>query len=247
VGQKSPLIIVRPKERNNMMDPKLLAVIVGVFGALLGVYFKECIGIARQKISVAVMLESTLIYWFDLFLQNKTFTDILIKGTVLQEKEKEILSSGNIEELYKYRESIKDSFSKAEDEFLNEQKQAITELAQNFSNMSEQEYDEILKEISEFRKNIKDMNGFLNNERLSVLDCSKLPKIIALQINIDDFICEYKFSLIHLHTNENPDMEKICKSFFKAIIKMIDASKDLVPLIEYTRNIRQKGLLGNIF
>ncbi|WP_152006677.1 hypothetical protein [Desulfoluna spongiiphila] len=42
---------------------KVIAITIGLLGALLGVYFKELISNANSKIKAAVFLESNLKYW----------------------------------------------------------------------------------------------------------------------------------------------------------------------------------------
>lgn len=104
----------------------------------------------------------------------------------------------------------------------------------------------IIKEIDRYRESITDPNGFLNQARLSFLDWHILPNIIDFKMEIQSILLDLKFGIVHIQCNEEPSIEKVGNLVFSMIESAIKASKNIVPLIKYSKSIRKRGLLGNI-
>jgi hypothetical protein len=230
-----------------MTDPQIIAVVIGILGALIGVYFRESISRAKLKLSTAVTLESILFYWFNQGMQNKPLTDLLITGQLLGKKEKEAIRSGDITKIEEFRKNIESNMKEAKEAFLEDQKENIKTIITEIKKLSNEEYNEIISEITKYRESISDLNGFLGQDKLSVLDWHQLPSIVELKVEIQSIITDLKLGIIHIHTNEEPSSEKIGMLLFSMITSTLKASKNLIPLIEYSKSVRQKGLLGNIF
>ena len=229
-----------------MNDFKIIAVIIGVVGALIGVYFRERITIAKARLSAAVTLESTLHYWLNLAMQNKHFRELLATGHVLGEKEKKTFLSGNIEKIDEFRNSFEKVLNEAKETLIEEQKDNIETIIAEIQNLSDEEYSEVLTELNRYRDSLSDLSGSLSQEKLSVLDWHKLPKIIEIKTEIQSILGDFKFGIIHIHSNKEPSIEKVSVLIFSIITSILKASKNIIPLLEYSKSIREKGLLGNL-
>lgn len=86
-----------------MNKPEIVVVIIGVVGALLSVYFRELIARAKERLCVAVTLESILYYWLNLGIQTDLMKKFIISGLALREKENILIQAGDINKIEEYR------------------------------------------------------------------------------------------------------------------------------------------------
>jgi type II secretory pathway pseudopilin PulG len=93
--------------RESIMDDwKIVSVIIGILGALLGVYFRESMRKAEKQKITAVRLEAYLNEVIREFLEGE-LKDIFLLGAVLQEKSIEALKKGGREAYLKVHEDYK--------------------------------------------------------------------------------------------------------------------------------------------
>ncbi len=230
-----------------MEDAKLIAVVIGIIGALIGVYFRATIKKAHARLSAAITLESTLFYWFNLGMENKNIREFLITGYLYGKKEKEVIQTKDINKIDEFKQKLEKVITEAEGDFIKKQEANIDKILKEVKKLSKEEYNEILKEIEDYRSSIKDGAGFLSQENISVLEWHMLPKILETKSEIQSILLEFKLALIHTYTNENLDKEKIFSMIFSMIRSALKVTKNLIPLIQYSGKIRKKGLLGNVF
>ena len=230
-----------------MEDAKFIAIIIGIIGALIGVYFRETIRKAQSRLLAAITLESTLFYWFNLGMKDKNAREFLITGYAYGKKETEAVQTKDINKIDEFRQKLEEGFTKAKKNFTKEQEANIDEMLKKIKNLSREEYNEILRDIEDYRISIKDGTGFLDQEKIIVLDWYMLPKILETKSEIQSILLELRLVLIHTYTNENPDKEKIVSSMFSMMGSALNITKNLMPLIQYSKKVREKGLLGNVF
>jgi len=229
-----------------MYDPKVLAVIIGVIGALLGVYLKEALRKAHARLFSASRLEAYLRYWLSLALENKVLFSIIAAGYTFSEKEKTALLSGNVEKIEKVRKDLADRLDKLLEE-LKKQPDIATDLIKKIKRFQKDEIEVIFWEIDRFLESFDNGTAFVTTEEAGQLSWFIQPHIVQVRSDLISIFVDIKYLITHIYSNDKPDQERVNEQVSACLNSGIKAAKHLMPLLEYAQRVRAKGVIGNLF
>ncbi len=229
-----------------MDSAKFLAVIIGIFGAIIGVYFREALRKANERLKAAIYLESNLRYWLKVGLESEKFKDFLVVGFYYSEKKRKAIETGNLKEISRISEEFKNKLSSLRDdsEWLKEQ---IHETIQKEKPLKKEELNEVVKELDRRIHSLEEGDGLIRTSDLAYLDWFMLPDILEVKSEIINILVLLKLILTHLSVRETVDEELVLNQVLSCVDSGLKVSAHIVPLLSYAENIRKKRVWGNIF
>lgn len=223
----------------------MIAILVGIIGALAGVYFREALRNANAKLKAAVFLESNLRYWLKAGLESDEFQGFLVAGYSLSEERRKAIQSGNLDELSKFNKEFEDKLSslKKDPVWL---KKGLQEALKKMTSYKKEELNEIIKEIDRRINSLENGDGLVRTSDLAYLDWFKVPDILAIKSQLIDILVSLKLFVTHVSVRENVDEDLVINMIMSCVENGLKASMYLVPLLKYAQSIRSKGIWRNI-
>lgn len=229
-----------------MEDTKIIAILIGIIGALIGVYFREAIRNAKLRLQTAVRLDVNIRHLLSTGLENKSYGDLFITGFAISNKEREALRIGDYEKVIQLRNDINEKIPELVKKNLEEKPEIFDEIIQKVMSFSQQEIEEIIKEIDRKIEMLFNDNGFISDKEASKLDYYILPKIYEMRNSIYELYVIIKLLLSHVSTNPNFDKERFIQSVTQCVVHGIKVTKNIHPILKYTDKIRAKEIFGNL-
>jgi len=227
-------------------ETKIIAIVIGIIGALIGVYFREAIRNAKLKLQTAVRLDVNIRHLLSTGLENKSYEDLFITGFAISTKEREALRTGNYEKISQLRNDINEKVPELVKKNIENKPEIIDEIIKKVMSFSKQEIEEIIKEIDRKIEMLFNDNGFISDKEASKLDYHILPKIYEMRNSIYELYVIIKLLLSHLSTNPNLDKERLTQSIIQCVINGIKVTKNIHPILDYTNKVRSKEIFGNL-
>lgn len=229
-----------------MSSAQFLAIIIGIFGALAGVYFREVLRKANVRLKAAIYLESNLRHWLKIGLESEHFKDFMIAGYSLSEEKRKAIETRNLQELSKFNEEFKAKLQSVRDNS-KDLKEMIQKIIQGLKPFKKEELNEIIKELDRIINSLVEGNGLVRDSDLAYLDWFRLPDILEVRSELVSILVSLKLLLTHLSVRDSVDEELVLNLIFSCVNSGLKVSMHIVPLLKYAETIRRKGIWGNIF
>lgn len=229
-----------------MDSAKFLAVIIGIIGALAGVYLREALRKANERLKAATYIESNLRHWLKVGLENEHLKEFLLTGYIWSEKKRETIKTGNIQEVLKLSEEFKTILSSIRDHS-EELKEKLQDSIRGMKPFKKEEFSEIIKELDRRINSLEEGDGLIRSSDLACLDWFMLPVILEVRSELISILVSLKLVLTHLSVRETVDEKFLLNQVLSCVDSGLKVSVHIVPLLKYAETIRKKGVWGNIF
>lgn len=217
--------------REFRLDPKIIAVLIGIIGALLGVYLKEYVQAQNQKRRSITILKSNLLLFMDKVNENERLGKILMAGSILDDRHLKSLKSGDdtkYKEMLSQLESIQEH-SKTDELLTN---QEIDELCHRIKSCSEKEMEIIYEEIDRIREDIDHGNYILGNNDIKALDSHMVARVLQVKRSINDIFATVKLILAAIYERNEIDYEFLKSQGLSAVKESVFACRHVLPLLK---------------
>lgn len=174
-----------------MEDWKLISVIIGVIGALLGVYLREALRLAYQQKAIASRLNSYLLYWQKTILEEEHLFDITYLGIEWHKEYINAIHKGfSAEDLVKLDEKwekkikeIKEAIEN-EDPTLNINEEEVNEQIAKVKHR----FGVLLEFLNSTKQNIMDAKSYISDQEAGLLGFYTSDSVIELKMRMISLI-----------------------------------------------------------
>jgi len=213
------------------VESKIIAVIIGVAGALLGVYLKEYVQSQIQKRRSISILRSNLFLFLEQVQNNEPLNKLLMAGTILDDRYIKSLKSGNDSKYKELLSQIKNIEEHAKtDEILTND--AIDDLCKRIRSFSKKEIEIILEEIDRIREQIEHGTYILGNSDINTLDANMVHRVLQVKRSTNDILMAIKIGLAGIYERDEIDQEYVKLLALGALKESILACRHILPLIK---------------
>jgi hypothetical protein len=212
------------------MDPKIIAVIIGVIGAIIGVYFKEYLNSQAQKRKAVSILGSNLFLFIEKVEANENLGKLLMAGSILDSRYITSLKTGDdsqYKELLNKIESIEEHAQT--DEFITDD--AVNEMVKKIKSASKKEIEIVLDEIDRLREDVEHGTYILGNSDINALDADMVRRVLQVKRTINDILITIKLVIAGIYERENIESEHVKLQMFGAIKEAVYACRHVLPLL----------------
>lgn len=213
------------------MDPKIIAVIIGVIGALLGVYTKEYLQSKIKKRRSIRILKSNLFLFLNKVQDNEQLGKLLMAGSILDDRYIKSLKSGDdskYKELLNQIESI-EGHAKTE-ELLTDQ--AVDEMCEKIKSASRKEIEITFEEIDRIREDIEHGTYILGSSEINCLDSDMVHRVLQVKRSVNDIFITIKIGIAGVYEREEVDRELVKSLALGAVKESILACRHILPLMK---------------
>jgi len=222
--------------QESFVDMKIVAITIGILGALLGVYYREYVRAQKEEVKSATILKSNLFIFLEMISEDDRLGKILLAGSALDSRYKKSILTGN-DSSYK---ELKLKLDKIE-EHSNTQElitdEMIQEMLVHVGKFSKEEIEVWLQEIDRRVEDIEHGTGLLGREDIKNLDHNVVHRVLKLKRNIIEIYINVKALLICMHSREDADIEMLKKQILLTIRKAIEVTRHIFPLMEYCNRV----------
>ena len=216
-----------------------MAVVIGIFGALIGVYLREYIVSKNEKLKSVTILHSNLIIFLERVENNKILKKLMLVGFTLENQRSKFLQTGDDS---KYKELIDklDSFkvmSKTEELITNEE---INKMVRKMKLFSTAEVDVILNEIDRNIEDIEHGMGILGRTDIKNLDSNMISRVLNTKRSIISILIAIKLLIVGVHSRDSIDAEHVKSEILSCIRSSIEACQHVIPLVKKCNNLINK-------
>lgn len=213
------------------MDPKIIAVIIGVIGALLGVYLKEHVQLQIQKRRSITILKANLFLFLEKVQSNEHLGKLLMAGSILDDRYIKSLRSGDDS---KYKELLSQIDSLAEhaktDEILSIND--IDEVCKKIKSFSRKEIEIVFVEIDRIREDVDHGTYILGNSDVNTLDANMVHRVLQVKRSINDIFATIKIVLAGIYERDEIDQQYVKSQIIGAVREAIMACRHVMPLLK---------------
>jgi anti-sigma28 factor (negative regulator of flagellin synthesis) len=213
------------------MDPKIIAVLIGVIGALLGVYAKEYLQSQFKKRRSITILKANLFLFLHKVQDNEHLNKLLMAGSILDDRYIKSLVSGDDS---KYKELLDQINSIEEhaktDELLTDD--AVDEMCAKIKSASKREIDITFEEIDRLREDIEHGTYILGSSELDFLDSDMVHRVLQVKRSVNDILISIKVGIAGVYEREEVDRELVKSLILGAIKESVMACRHIIPLMK---------------
>ncbi len=213
------------------MDPKLIAVIVGIIGALLGVYFREHLQAKASKRKAFSILRANILLFMDKVNENERLEKFVIAGFALDERKKKSLKTGDdksYRELLTQVESIENHVES--EEIISDE--SVRSMISEVKKLSQKEIDIVLDEIDKLREDIEHGTYILGNNDINVLDSDTIKRVLTVKRTINDILISLKLLLAGAHERDDIEMNYVKSQILSSVKSVVFACRHILPLLQ---------------
>lgn len=208
------------------VDPKIIAVVIGVVGALLGVYLKEHLDIKNKQKRAIKILRSNLFLFLNKVQENEHLGKLLMTGSALDTRYIESLKSGDDSH---YKELLTQIDNIDVEELLTDKD--VETLCKKIRLFSNKEMEVIYKEIDRIREDIEHGTYILGNSDLNLLDTNMVYRVLQAKRSINDIFLTIKLVITCIHEREEIDNEYVKYQTLDAVKEAVLACRHVLPLM----------------
>jgi len=213
------------------MDPKIIAVLIGVLGALLGVYAKEYLQSQFKKRRSITILKANLLLFLHKVQDNEQLNKLLMAGSILDDRYIKSLTSGDDSKYKELLNQIKSIEEHAKtDELLTDD--AVDEMCAKIKSASRREIDITFEEIDRLREDIEHGTYILGNSELDCLDSDMVHRALQVKRSVNDILISIKIGIAGVYEREEIDRELVKSLVLGAIKESVMACRHIVPLMK---------------
>jgi uncharacterized membrane protein YeaQ/YmgE (transglycosylase-associated protein family)/uncharacterized protein YfkK (UPF0435 family) len=213
------------------VDPKIIAVIVGIVGAIIGVYFKEYLQSEFKKQKAISILGSNLFLFLEKIEANEQLMKFLRAGSILDSRYTESLKTGDdtkYKELLDQIESIEEH-SKTNDLITDD---AINEMIKKIKSTSKKEIEIIYDEIDRLREDIEHGTYILGRSEINLLDAGMIQRVFRVKRSINDILITAKLVIAGVYEREEIEPEYVKFQVLNTIKVGTLACRHVLPILK---------------
>ncbi|WP_420590555.1 hypothetical protein [Bacterioplanoides sp.] len=213
------------------MDPKIIAVLIGVIGALLGVYAKEYLQSQFKKRRSITILKANLLLFLHKVQDNEHLNKLLMAGSILDDRYIKSLTSGDDSKYKELLNQIKSIEEHAKsDELLTDD--AVDEMCAKIKSASRREIDITFEEIDRLREDIEHGTYILGSSELDCLDSDMVHRVLQVKRSVNEILISIKVGIAGVYEREEVDRELVKSLVLGAIKESVMACRHIVPLMK---------------
>ncbi len=213
------------------MDPKIIAVLIGVIGALLGVYAKEYLQAQFKKRRAITILRANLLLFLQKVQDNDHLNKLLMAGSILDDRYLKSITSGDDSKYKELLSQIKSIEEHAKtDELLTDD--AVDAMCKKIKSASRREIDIALEEIDRLREDIEHGTYFLGSSELDCLDSAMVHRVLQVKRSVNDILISIKIGIAGVYEREEVDRELVKSLALGAVKESILACRHIFPLMK---------------
>lgn len=213
------------------MDPKIIAVIIGVIGALLGVYLKEYINAKNERLKAIAILRSNLHLFLVKVQENEHLGKLLMAGSILDDRYIKSITSGDNSKYNELLEQIESIEKKADSEELLTD-DAVKELCNNVKSVSKKEMEIVFNEIDRIREDIDHGTFILGRSSIDKLNIKMIHRVLQVKRSLNDIFLTIKLILAAVYEREEVDPVYIKSQALGTIKEAVFACRHVLPLLK---------------
>ncbi len=213
------------------MDPKIIAVVIGVIGALLGVYAKEYLHYQFKKRRSITILKANLFLFLHKVQDNEHLNKLLMAGSILDDRYIKSLKSGDDS---KYKEILNqiegiEEHAKTEELLTDE---AVDEMCDKIKSASRREIDIVFEEIDRIREDVEHGTYILGSSEIDSLDSDMVQRVFQVKRSVNDILISIKVGVAGVYEREEVDRELVKSLVLGAIKESVLACRHILPLMK---------------
>lgn len=213
------------------MDPKIIAVLIGVIGALLGVYAKEYLQSQFKKRRSIMILKANLLLFLHKVQDNEHLNKLLMAGSILDDRYIKSLTSGDDSKYKELLNQIKNIEEHAKsDELLTDD--AVDDMCAKIKSASRREIDITFEEIDRLREDIEHGTYILGSSELDCLDSDMVHRVLQVKRSVNEILISIKVGIAGVYEREEVDRELVKSLVLGAIKESVMACRHIVPLMK---------------
>lgn len=227
-----------------MEDWRIITIIIGIIGALAGVYFRESLRKAlRQKI-VASKLEAQLNDIFRDITSNEFFNFFLFGELWRQDREKALLEKGHrgfIDVEKKYDAILKELKKKIEngDESVDE---PLIKTHKVYKEMPESLFRYQIQQLEIVRDCLFKNIGFISEDEAAEISWDTVSRVVSVRSYFIKLIHQNLSLLLMLREMDKPELDAIRPFIYRIAEQVIRLSLHIEPLRTKSKLIRKKSV-----
>jgi type II secretory pathway pseudopilin PulG len=226
---------------------KLIALIIGIAGALLGVYFRESLRLANQQKIIVSRLRSYLLYYQTIILEEGDLFQITNVGTQWHNEYLDMIKKGEpVENIIKLNESYEEKLKGlkkmmvAGDEGLN----FDSEEFKGAIKLVKRRAAELIKTIELSRQNIIDGKTFITDGDAALLGEHISYRVIELKMRLLNLIDSGHVIIWEIDRNDTFEVEKHAEEIYRVIRATIIFSRCMESTIHSIERIQSPSVLA---
>jgi hypothetical protein len=228
-----------------MDDWKLVAIIVGVFGALLGVYFRESLRKSFYQKTIASKLEAEVGEILRELISSDSIKLLVVAKLWNEEREKALLEKGAegfMEVEKKYEQKLKELKVQIESGD-KETDEALGKNYENYRKMPDKLFAYHVQQFEIVRDSILKNIGFLSENEAAELSWDTAARVVSVRNYYIKLIHQNILFLLTLREMEKLDLDAIRSFVYSIAEQSIRLSLHLEPLRTKAVRIRAKSLI----
>ncbi|WP_193166251.1 hypothetical protein [Microbulbifer hainanensis] len=213
------------------MDLKIVAVIIGVVGALLGVYLREYIQSRNEKRKAIAVLRSNLFLFIEKVQSNEHLSKLVIAGSILDDRYLESLVSGDDSSYKDFLRKIESIEEKANTEEILSDDEVLS-FCKKVKSLSVREVDLILDEIDRLREDVDHGTFIIGRSNIDKLDVKMIHRVLQVKRKVLDVLITAKLGLAGVYERENIEPTYIKTLMLGALKESVIACRHILPLMK---------------
>lgn len=213
------------------MDPKIIAVLIGVIGAFSGIYLKEYIQYKIQKEKAIIILGANLFLFMEKVQSNEHLSKFLMAASILDDRYIKSLKSGDDTKYKELLSAIESIVEHAETEDLLTNNH-VHELCKTIKSFSKKEIEIIYEEIDRIREDIEHGTYILGRSDINILDKRMVYRVLQVKRSTSDIFIALKILLTGIYERENIDYKYVKLQILGIVKDATLACRHVMPLLK---------------
>jgi hypothetical protein len=225
-----------------------ISIIIGVIGALLGVYFRESLRAAHQQKLVALRLNAYLQNLIEEILDSEFeklfFTGVAWDKDITEAASKGIEAFQEVDEKYKKMlEEVKIKIN----EGVPEINKTVEKNYKSFREMDEEIFQFYIQQLEKAQNYLIRGVNFISDEDATKLSWIAAHRVIEIKSHAMELITKSVLYMKMLRKMDALDIKALHEVIFDITKHSIMLSRHVTPLFKYTKIISQCGILKLAF
>ncbi len=224
---------------------KLVLIIIGVLGALVGVYFREALRHAIRQRNIAIRLEAYLLDW-NRYLLKGAFKSFYLIGYTWEEKLSKAFRQSGREGFLKAREEIDGEIEDLK-EFIKSGKEGVRESVETqfrqIKKLKKETYQALLRDLEFQRTVLVEDKLFISDEDAALVSWFAAQHVIPIKSHLFLFLQHSKQLILTCRDMDEFNYSDITDSLTEIILSGINFSRKYMPLLKHIQLIRHKSLI----
>lgn len=235
------------------MELKILSILIGILGAIIGVYFKESFRQSKKQKIIASKLESYILLTMRA-LSKEPFISFLVVGKKWSDEYKNSYKQYGKKGINKVQKKI----DTEKNEIIERIKSADTEVIEDFKKdcLKIQGYDEkiiyhMLAEITKFKTQIIDNKVFISDDEAAELPENYTYQCISYKSEILNLLNSVSSLVLEYRKMKEFNYSLISNNIIVLVLSLLNISQKQFPLLLYAQKLKNtrtaKLTLKNMF